>query len=193
MSFCCGASAGDRLILLATFLLTVFVDLATGIGVGVVLGAFIFLHRMAESVVVEGQGQLIAEDRADDYAGRTSYDPAESADRDVVVYRISGAFFFGAVSAVSGVLERIGQMPRVLVLDFSEVPMVDSTAAKALSRFAEKLVKSGTMVFLVGATPGVRRALIQAGLRKPLVRYARSAEQAVAAAKPNVAAPDTGT
>ncbi len=51
-----GTSAGDRLILLATFLLTVFVDLTTGIGVGVVLGAFIFLHRMAESVEVNGQG-----------------------------------------------------------------------------------------------------------------------------------------
>src|SRR5680860_1359501 len=56
------ASGGDRLILLATFLLTVFVDLTTGIGVGVVLGAFIFLHRMAESVEVEGEAPLIAED-----------------------------------------------------------------------------------------------------------------------------------
>ncbi len=177
-------SGGDRLILLATFLLTVFVDLTTGIGVGVVLGAFIFLHRMAESVQVEGEAPLIAEDQADDYSGRTSYDPAESADRDVVVYRISGAFFFGAVAAVSGVLERIGSRPRVLVLDFSEVPMVDSTAAKSLLRFAEKLTKAGAMVFLAGASPGVRRGLLQVGLKKPLVRYARSVEQAIAHAPP---------
>jgi SulP family sulfate permease len=177
--------------LLTTFLLTIFVDLATGIAVGVVLGAFVFLHRMAESVEVAGETQLIAEDRADDYAGRTSYDPAASADRDTVVYRISGAFFFGAVSAVSGVLERIGEMPRVLVLDFSEVPIVDSTAAKALQRFAEKLTKSGSMVFLAGASPGVRRVLIQAGLAKPLVRYAKSAEQAVSLAKPKID-PETG-
>lgn len=47
-------SAGDRLVLLATFLLTIFVDLATGIAVGVVLGAFVFLNRMAESVEVSG-------------------------------------------------------------------------------------------------------------------------------------------
>ena len=46
-----------------------------------------------------------------------------------MVYRISGAFFFGANGAVSGVLERIGR-PRVFVLDFSDVPMVDSTGAK---------------------------------------------------------------
>ncbi|HUU65861.1 MAG TPA: SulP family inorganic anion transporter [Methyloceanibacter sp.] len=178
------ASGGDRLILLATFLLTVFVDLTTGIGVGVVLGAFIFLHRMAESVEVAGEAPLIAEDRADDYAGRTSYDPAELADRDVVVYRISGAFFFGAVAAVSGVLERIGSRPRVLVLDFSEVPMVDSTAAKSLLRFAEKLTKAGALVFLAGAAPGVRRELLQVGLKKPLVRYAKSVEQAIAHAPP---------
>ncbi|TFG88126.1 MAG: STAS domain-containing protein [Hyphomicrobiales bacterium] len=182
------ASGGDRLILLATFLLTVFVDLTTGIGVGVVLGAFVFLHRMAESVEVEGEASLIAEDRADDYAGRTSYDPAESADRDVVVYRISGAFFFGAVAAVSSVLDRIVQRPRVLVLDFSEVPIVDSTAAKTLLRFAEKLTRAGAMVFLVGANPGVRRALLQAGLKKPLVRHAKSVEQALAFAKPKESA-----
>jgi len=174
-----GASRGDRLILLSTFLLTVFVNLMAGITVGVVLGAFIFLHRMAESVEVEGQGQLVAEDRADDYQGRTSYDPAAASDRDVVIYRISGAFFFGAVATVSTVLERIGQLPRVLVLDFSEVPMVDSTAAQTLRRFAEKLNKAGTAVFLTGASPGVRRSLLQVGLKKPLVRYAKSAEQAL--------------
>jgi len=55
--------------------------------------------------------------------------PAAFSDRDIVVYRISGAFFFGATAAVSGALERIGR-PRVFVLDFSDVPMVDSTGAK---------------------------------------------------------------
>lgn len=92
---------------------------------------------------------------------------------------------------MSGVLERIGEMPRILVLDFSEVPIVDSTAAKALERFAEKLGKSGSMVFLTGASPSVRRVLIKAGLSKPLVRYAKSAEQAVALARPKLE-PDSG-
>ncbi|MBM3544078.1 MAG: STAS domain-containing protein [Alphaproteobacteria bacterium] len=176
-----GTSRGDRLVLLTTFLLTVFVDLMAGIGVGVVLAAFIFLHRMAESVEVETHRQLIAEDEADDYGGkREAYDPAAASDRDVMVYRISGAFFFGATAAVSSVLERIGQQPRVLVLDFSDVPMVDSTAARALENFAHKLAHAGTLVFLAGTTSRVRRSLLRAGLYKPLVRYAKSAEQAVA-------------
>jgi len=172
------SSRGDRLVLLATFLLTVFVDLSVGIGVGVVLGAFIFLHRMAESVEVEGQAQFIADDQADDYAGRSAYDPTASSSRDVVVYRISGAFFFGATAAVSSVLDRIGR-PQVLVLDFADVPMVDSTGAKALERLAKKLSAAGTLVCLTGASIKVRRSLLRAGLRKPMIRYAKSTKQAL--------------
>ena len=48
------SSRGDAFVLLATFLLTVFVDLTTAIAVGVVTGSFLFLHRMAETVEVEG-------------------------------------------------------------------------------------------------------------------------------------------
>ncbi len=58
------SSRGDAFVLLATFLLTVFVDLTTAIAVGVVTGSFLFLHRMAETVEVEG-GSLATEDVAD--------------------------------------------------------------------------------------------------------------------------------
>ena len=172
------SSRGDRIVLLTTFLLTVFVDLTTGIAVGVVLGAFVFLHRMAESVEVQGHGQLIVDDEPDDYSDTRAYDPAAFSDRDIVVYRISGAFFFGATAAESGALERIGR-PRVFVLDFSDVPMVDSTGAKTLKRLAEKLALTGTLIFITGASLKVRRSLLLAGLSKPIIRYAKTADQAV--------------
>src|SRR5690606_31006982 len=49
---------GDRLALLATFLLTVMFDLTVAIQVGVVLAAFVFMVRMAEAVDVRSQAQL---------------------------------------------------------------------------------------------------------------------------------------
>jgi sulfate permease, SulP family len=184
------ASSGDRLVLLATFLLTIFVDLATGIGVGVVLGAFLFLHRMADSVEIEGHRSLIPEDEADDYGGtRTAYDPSQASDREVVIYRISGAFFFGATAAVGAVLDRLGQSPRIFVLDFSDVPMVDSTAAKALADFVRKLDQAGTRVYFAGVRRQVRRALLVAGLTKPRVRYARTRQEAVAHGRALLAGP----
>jgi SulP family sulfate permease len=173
------ASWGDAAVLLATFLLTIFEDLTIAIAVGVTLGSFLFLHRMAEAVEVETGRSIIPDDQADSYGGdRPVYDH-QALGRDVVVYRISGAFFFGATAAVSAVLDRIGEHPKVFVLDLSDVPLVDSTAAKALEGFVKKLAHGGTRVYFAGGEKSVRRALLRAGLRKPLVRYVTTAEDAV--------------
>lgn len=173
-------SWGDAVVLMATFLLTIFVDLSTAIGVGVTLGAFLFLHRMAEAVEIEGGGPLVAEDAADTTgAARTTYAP-EAFDDDIAIYRISGAFFFGATAAVSGVLDRIGARPKAFILDFAEVPLVDSTAANALEGFVHRLHSGGTAVYFTSARKGVRRTLLRAGLRRPLVVYAPSIADASA-------------
>jgi SulP family sulfate permease len=173
------SSWGDASVLLATFLLTIFADLTIAIATGVTLGAFLFLHRMAEAVEIEGGGQLISEDVADTKgAQRSIYDPS-ALDGDALVYRISGAFFFGATAAVSSVLDRIGEHPKVFVLDFTDVPLVDTTAAKSLEGFVEKLHRSGTSVYFAGARQSVRRTLLAAGLRRPLVCYASTAEDAI--------------
>ena len=66
------------------------------------IGALLFLHRMAQSVNVEQPQPMIAPDEADEANGRTRYDPALATDPDVVIYRISGAFFFGAAASVVG-------------------------------------------------------------------------------------------
>ena len=47
-------SHGDRAVLLATFGLTVLVDLTVAIEVGMVLAAFVFMHRMAGLASMEG-------------------------------------------------------------------------------------------------------------------------------------------
>jgi SulP family sulfate permease len=173
------ASPGDALVLLATFLLTVFEDLTVGIAVGVTLGAFLFLHRMAEAIEVEGGGPLVAQDVADGPSDkRTPYPGASALDPDVVVYRISGAFFFGATASVIATLDRIGRLPRAFILDFDNVPLVDATAAKSLERFSEKLVANGTIFVIAGARPAVRKGLLAAGLREPAIRYAATVADA---------------
>jgi SulP family sulfate permease len=174
------SSRGDATVLLATFLLTIFVDLTTAIGVGVTLGAFLFLDRMAEAVEVEGGGRLVTEDEADETGERRSaYEPT-ALKGDAIVYRIRGAFFFGATAAVNAVLDRIGEHPKVFILDLTDVPLIDSTAAKALETFVHKLQHSGTRVYFVGAGKTVRRTLLKAGLTKPRVRYAATADDALA-------------
>ena len=173
------ASWGDAVVLTATFMLTIFADLMIAIAAGVTLSAFLFLHRMAEAVEIQTGRRLVADDEADKSgAARSAYEP-DGDDGEVQVYRISGAFFFGAAATVSSVLDRIGARPKVFVLDFTNVPLVDSTATNALEGFVHRLEEAGTRVYFAGTSGRVRNALVLAGLREPLVRYSASAEDAL--------------
>lgn len=166
---------GDALVLLATLLLTVFRDLTEGIVVGFTLGTLLFLHRMSQTVAIEA-APLAAEDEADngDAAATTPQD-----DPDVVVYRLSGAFFFGAASMVGSVLDSIARLPKRFVLDFEQVPFVDSTAAAMLESFAHKMQHAGVRVVVTGTNASIRRVLWNHGLRAPLVRYRNTVSEAL--------------
>jgi SulP family sulfate permease len=175
------SSRGDATVLLATFLLTIFRDLTEGILVGFALGAVLFINRMAQMTGIEAQAPLVTADRADDSNGdRVPYDPSMVADPDVLVYRITGAFFFGAASAVGTVLDNIAATRKVFVVDFAAVPFLDSTAANAMSRVAAKAKRQNIRLFITGASPAVRRALLTHGVRPPRARYRETIARAIA-------------
>jgi sulfate permease, SulP family len=174
-------SRGGALVLLATFLLTVFRDLSEGILVGVALGSFLFMHRMAELVSVESGAPLVELDQAD-ANDRPAYDGREGTG-DVMVYRIAGPLFFGASTAIATALEQIGRFPKAVILDLSAVPLADSTAAQSLRAFADRGRRHEAELLIAGASPQVQRVLIRVGLKPPLVRYAPSVADARMAAR----------
>jgi SulP family sulfate permease len=176
------ASRGDAAVLLATFAVVVFRDLTQGILIGFSLGALLFLHRMAQAVeVVRPAAQ---DDKADGTEGDpvTHYDAREASDAEVVVYHISGAFFFGAAAMVTAALEEIGERPKAYVIDVSAVPLIDSTAAAATAGFARRAHRQGAMVFVAGARPAVREVLAAHGGSPPVVCFEGTLADATAAA-----------
>lgn len=174
------SSWGDATVLLSTFLLTVFRDLTEGILVGFALGAVLFIHRMAEATGIESGVPLAQDDRPDDADGvRVPYDSALATDPDVVVYRITGAFFFGAASTVGAVLDNIADRHKAFVVDFSAVPLLDSTAANAIHRLSVKAQRQGLRLYITGASRAVRRVLLTHGVRPPLAKYRETIERAL--------------
>jgi sulfate permease, SulP family len=174
------SSRGDATVLLATFLLTIFRDLTEGILVGFALGAVLFINRMAQMTGIEAATPLVTDDRADRDVDRVPYDSRLAADPDVLVYRITGAFFFGAASTVGAVLDSIADSRKAFVVDFAAVPFLDSTAANAMSRVATKAQRQGIRLFITGASPMVRRALLTHGVRPPRARYRETIARAIA-------------
>jgi sulfate permease, SulP family len=185
------ASRGDAVILLATFLLVVFRDLTEGIVVGFCLGTLLFMHRMAQAVEVRSGKPVSASDVPDMRSGqeRQPYDPALATDRDVIVYRISGAFFFGAAATVAAALDRIGAHPKAFVIDFSAVSVIDSTAAATVEGFVRKARRNHALVYISGAETATRRMLFMHGVRPPHVHFAAKLEAAMVAARQRIARP----
>jgi SulP family sulfate permease len=174
------ATGGDAAVLLATFGLTIFRSLTEAIVVGFALGSLIFIHRMSRTTAIATHRALVEEDRADGAsADRQRYDETAAKDPNVVVYRITGAFFFGAAASIGSVLDRISATHRALVVDLGGVPFVDSTAANTLESLAHKAARRHVEIVLTGTTHEVRQELFAHGIKPPLVRYERSVETAL--------------
>ncbi|CAN7404100.1 SulP family inorganic anion transporter [Caulobacter sp. LjRoot300] len=178
------ASRGDAVVVVVTFLLVMFRGLTEGILIGFAIGALLFLHRMAQAVEVEAVRPLLQPDLPDAANDlREPYDAAVTTDPDIVVFRLSGAFFFGAAAAVAAALDSIGEHPKAYVIDVSVVPVLDSTAAATLEAFVHKVRRHGVDVYFAGAGRSVRRVLLMHGLRPPQVRFKTTVAKALATAR----------
>jgi len=146
------APRADRLLLVVTFMLTVFVDLVVAVNVGVVLAALLFMRRMAETVRVEQQA-------FDDSAGEDVVLPHE-----VLVYRIEGPFFFGAAEKLERTLERLQLDVSTLVLRLGRVPFMDATGLHTLAEIVGRLKRRNVRVLLCGIHPALRESLDGSGI-----------------------------
>lgn len=141
------APRSDKLVLLITFGLTVFVDLVVAVNVGVVIAALLFMRRMADTVRVEEEGP----------------DPAyEPLPPTVLVYRIDGPFFFGAAEKLESTVERAQLHVETVVIRLGRVPFMDATGTHTLAEIIERFQRRGIRVLLCGIHPRLARALEKA-------------------------------
>ena len=149
------APRADRVILVITFLLTVFADLVVAVNVGVILAILHFLRRMAEAVDTQpvDQAELEAE------LSRHGLHPLPP---DVLVYEIAGPMFFGAVENFERALVHTHALPKILVLRLRRVPFMDITGIQTLQEVTGKLRRHGVTVLLCEANERVAAKLQRA-------------------------------
>jgi len=165
------ATWGDRVVLLTTMALTVLYDLTLGIEVGVVLAAFKFMHNMANVVEIETNVKLVEEERPDVVRAPRPYFDIPNLDQSVVIYRIHGPFFFGAATELTATMGRDRQPPRLLILDFADVPLLDSTGASALKGVIGGAKRKGTKVIITHASKRILRSMVRYGVKRPEVMF----------------------
>lgn len=171
---------GEATVLGVTFFLTIFRDLTEAIVIGFALGSVLFIQRMSRATAIATHSPLVGRDQADKTSQRDPYDE-HAVDPEVVVYRITGALFFGATASIGSVLDRIQDSHRALIVDFAGVPFLDSTGANMIEGLAHKAQKRGVALWLTGASRDIQRVFVTHDLKRPLVRYAATVEEALAA------------
>jgi sulfate permease, SulP family len=153
----------DVAVLLATFFLTILVDLTVAVQAGVVLAAFLFMKRMADVTNVAMVTREIVE--APD--GTMTSDADGVARRDVPagveVYEVNGPFFFGAADKIKDVLHFVAKKPRMFILRMRNVPAIDASGIRVLDDLFESFSRQGIRFVIAGIDAQPRQALERAG------------------------------
>lgn len=166
----------DRAVLITTFLLTVIFDLVIAIEIGMVMAAFLFMKRMADSVQLD----TLVGDRAE---GDAQTDERARIPKDVLVYEINGPLFFGAAQTFASTLRTIGAGHRVLVLKMGNVPLIDATGLHRVRDIVDTMKRRHVRVLFVGLNAQVAADLRDAGLADDSVLFT-TLEEAISAPAP---------
>ncbi len=157
------STRSDVLVMLTSFLLTVFVDLTVAIQAGVLLAAFLFIRRMGESTEARDITRLLVEreeeKRADDLG-----QPGVVVPPGVEVFEVYGALFFGAADKFKDtLLSHAHKLPRVLILRMRHVLMLDATALHSLEEVFAHTQARGVTLVLSGVTAQPLMLMVRSG------------------------------
>ncbi|MDQ5916862.1 MAG: sulfate permease, SulP family [Pseudomonadota bacterium] len=131
-----------RIILVATFLVTVLFDLTIAVELGMVLASLFFIYRMSELTRIE---RLPLDEEAQE--PRFIYPDGTMR---VAAWQLYGSLFFGAVNKLEELLDPHAGHPEVVILDMTRLVQLDTTGLEGLENLRDKLAKRGCTLLVCG-------------------------------------------
>src|SRR6266581_1730422 len=130
---------------LATFLLTVFADLTVAVEAGMILAVLVFIRKVTQTTTVsEVTAEYIRE-------GHVHILQHKEIPPYISIFRIHGPFLFGATDKIDTIVNRLPDLPPIIILRLRNMTAVDSTGLQALENFADRVHESGRQLILCGA------------------------------------------
>jgi SulP family sulfate permease len=148
----------DILILLSTFIITVFFDLTLAIQVGVVLSAMLFMKRMSD-ISNKNLCTTVDSDVIENYS---------DLPKGINIYEISGPLFFASARKYTQVLEEIGLKSKVLIIRMRHLSFIDQTGLHNLHETLTILHEKNIAVLLSGVNDEIKEELNQFGFNDVL-------------------------
>jgi len=143
--------------------LTVFVDLITAVAIGVFIANVLTIARMETLHSNAVKAIRDADPKHDNDLTRDEQMLLEQANGKILVFALGGPLLFGVAKAISrkyAVLSR----HEILILDFTEVPILGVSSSLALENIILEDLKEQRPVFIVGADDDVAKRLKKLGI-----------------------------
>nr|WP_257988014.1 MULTISPECIES: sulfate permease [Bacillus] len=151
----------DSLILVVTFLLTVFLNLTVAVEVGLVLAVIMFAKRMSDIMVTAKAlpNPSHKHEKVESQVVTNTHDCPQFS-----IYNVEGPLFFGAAQTFEQtIMSSINMKPTVLLLRMGKVPFMDTTGESYFSSIVKNVSKHG-IVLISGIRPQPKNLLIKTGL-----------------------------
>jgi len=140
----------DLIILLTTFVLTVVFDLVIAIEIGVLLSSFMFMKRMSESVHI----QNISTETKDEE--QLFDEELKALPKDVLLYEINGALFFGAARQFQETITNTHMHPKAVIIRMRYVPFIDATGYQSIKEIIKTFQARKIQVLFSGVSEALR-------------------------------------
>jgi len=149
------APRDDIVTLLACFFLTVIFDMEIAVVAGMVMASILFIKRTIELTGVNTP--LINGEACQNFPNLPD---------SIIAYAIKGPMFFGAAQKALKILANTQSQIKIVILDMSEVPIMDMTGLVAMDSIARNFNKKGVVLIFTNVATRIKVKLRKIGLRK---------------------------
>ena len=137
----------DAFVLIVVFLTTVFVDLLTAVGIGMVIACVLFMKRASDMVEKQYDSHEIngfdKENPWPDEGGMP-----DKAKHSIYVQRLNGPVFFGSITGFKSVMQDSPADVKIVIIRMKNVPFMDQSGLYAMEAAIKELRDRGTQVLM---------------------------------------------
>ena len=148
----------DAFVMMVVFLMTVFVDLLTAVGIGMVIACVLFMKRAGD--LVENSYSAKALDTFDkESPWEDEKDIPEEIRNRIYIERLDGPIFFGSITGFQRVMHDIPTNLKIVIIRMRRVPFMDQSGVYAMETAIKDLQAQGIKVLMTIIQPQPRYML----------------------------------
>lgn len=149
----------DSVVMLFTFALTVFIDLTTGVMIGLLVSFILFVKQMKTVHSVKKVALDDIQNKATTERVKEGYNCPQ-----ISLFTLEGPLFFAATQSLEDLIDReIQSNPKVILLRMSKVPYLDTSGEAVLVNVINRIRKQQGILLISGIREQPKSMLIKTG------------------------------